>query len=36
MGEYSAPTKFIDLVAQHKLIRPQLDEAIKKAPEEDK
>lgn len=30
MGEYSAPTKFIDLAAQHKLIRPQLDEAIKK------
>tara|TARA_B100000927_G_C16452252_1_gene464355 strand:- start:7 stop:1137 length:1131 start_codon:yes stop_codon:yes gene_type:complete len=30
MSEYSAPTKFIDLEAQQKLIRPQLDEAIKK------
>jgi dTDP-4-amino-4,6-dideoxygalactose transaminase len=30
MSEYSAPTKFIDLAAQQKLIRPQLDAAIKK------
>lgn len=30
MDEYSAPTQFIDLAAQHKLIRPQLDKAIKK------
>ena len=30
MSEYSAPTQFIDLVAQQKLIRPQLDAAIKK------
>jgi dTDP-4-amino-4,6-dideoxygalactose transaminase len=30
MSEYSAPTQFIDLVAQQELIRPQLDEAIKK------
>ena len=28
MSEYSAPTQFIDLVAQQKLIRPQLDLAI--------
>ena len=28
MGEYSAPTQFIDLAAQQKLIRPQLDLAI--------
>lgn len=28
MSEYSAPTHFIDLAAQQKLIRPQLDEAI--------
>ncbi len=30
MSEYSAPTQFIDLTAQQKLIRPQLDAAIKK------
>lgn len=30
MSEYSTPTKFIDLEAQQKLIRPQLDIAIKK------
>jgi len=30
MSEYSSPTQFIDLVAQQKLIRPQLDEAIKR------
>lgn len=30
MGEYSAPTQFIDLEAQQKLIRPQLENAIKK------
>ena len=30
MSEYSAPTQFIDLAAQQKLIRPQLDAAIKK------
>ena len=30
MSEYSAPTKFIDLAAQQKLIRPQLDAAIEK------
>ena len=30
MSEYSAPTQFIDLAAQQSLIRPQLDEAIKK------
>ena len=28
MSEYSAPTQFIDLAAQQKLIRPQLDLAI--------
>ena len=30
MSEYSAPTQFIDLAAQQKLIRPQLDAGIKK------
>lgn len=30
MSEYSAPTQFIDLAAQQKLIGPQLDAAIKK------
>ena len=30
MSEYSAPTQFIDLEAQQRLIRPQLDAAIKK------
>jgi dTDP-4-amino-4,6-dideoxygalactose transaminase len=30
MNEYSAPTQFIDLAAQQKLIRSQIDEAIKK------
>jgi dTDP-4-amino-4,6-dideoxygalactose transaminase len=30
MSEYSAPTKFIDLAAQQKLIRPKIDAAIKK------
>lgn len=30
MSEYSTPTQFIDLAAQQKLIRPQLDAAIKK------
>lgn len=30
INEYSAPTKFIDLEAQQKLIRPQLNAAIKK------
>ena len=30
MSEYSTPTQFIDLEAQQKLIRPQLDAAIKK------
>jgi dTDP-4-amino-4,6-dideoxygalactose transaminase len=30
MSEYSAPTQFIDLAAQQRLIRPQLDAAIKK------
>jgi len=30
MSEYSAPTQFIDLAAQQKLIRPQIDAAIKK------
>jgi dTDP-4-amino-4,6-dideoxygalactose transaminase len=30
MSEYSAPAQFIDLGAQQKLIRPQLDAAIKK------
>ena len=30
MNEYSAPTKFIDLAAQQKLIRSQIDAAIKK------
>ena len=30
MSEYSAPTQFIDLSAQQKLIRPQIDAAIKK------
>ena len=30
MSEYSAPTQFIDLAAQQKLIRPHLDAAIKK------
>lgn len=30
MSEYSAPTQFIDLAAQQKFIRPQLDAAIKK------
>ena len=30
MSEYSEPTQFIDLAAQQKLIRPQLDAAIKK------
>lgn len=30
MSEYSAPTQFIDLEAQQKLIRPELDAAIKK------
>ena len=30
MSEYSAPTQFIDLAAQQKLIRPQLDAAVKK------
>ena len=30
MSEYSAPTQFIDLEAQQKLIRPQLENAIKK------
>lgn len=30
MSEYSAPTQFIDLAAQQKLIRPQLDAAIRK------
>lgn len=30
MSEYTAPTQFIDLAAQQKLIRPQLEAAIKK------
>jgi dTDP-4-amino-4,6-dideoxygalactose transaminase len=30
MSEYSAPTKFIDLAAQQKVIRPRLDIAIQK------
>lgn len=30
MSEYSTPARFIDLAAQQKLIRPQLDDAIKK------
>ena len=30
MTEYSEPTKFIDLAAQQNLIRPQLEEAIKR------
>ncbi len=30
MSEYSAPTQFIDLVAQQKLIRPELESAILK------
>ena len=30
MSEYSAPTQFIDLVAQQEMIRPQLDAAIKR------
>jgi len=30
MSEYSAPTQFIDLAAQQKLIRPQLDLAIRR------
>jgi|SaaInlStandDraft_1057018.scaffolds.fasta_scaffold34706_2 dTDP-4-amino-4,6-dideoxygalactose transaminase len=30
MSEYSAPTKFIDLGAQQKLIRPKIDAAIQK------
>jgi dTDP-4-amino-4,6-dideoxygalactose transaminase len=30
MNEYSEPTQFIDLAAQQKLIRPQLDNAIKR------
>ncbi len=30
MSEYTEPTQFIDLMAQQKLIRPQLDAAIKK------
>ena len=30
MNEYSAPTQFIDLAVQQKLIRPQLDKVIKK------
>jgi dTDP-4-amino-4,6-dideoxygalactose transaminase len=30
MSEYTTPTKFIDLVAQQKLIRPQLDAAIRR------
>jgi dTDP-4-amino-4,6-dideoxygalactose transaminase len=30
MSEYSAPTQFIDLAAQQKLIRPQIEAAIKK------
>lgn len=30
MSEYSVPTQFIDLAAQQKLIRPNLDAAIKK------
>jgi dTDP-4-amino-4,6-dideoxygalactose transaminase len=30
MSEYSAPTQFIDLAAQQKLIRPQIDAAIQK------
>ena len=30
MSEYSAPTKFIDLAAQQKLIRPKIDAAIQK------
>ena len=30
MSEYSSPTQFIDLVAQQKMIRPQLDAAIKR------
>ena len=30
MSEYSAPTQFIDLAAQQKLIKPQLEAAIKK------
>jgi dTDP-4-amino-4,6-dideoxygalactose transaminase len=30
MSEYTAPTQFIDLAAQQKLIRPQLEVAIKK------
>ena len=30
MNEYSEPTQFIDLAAQQKLIRPQIDVAIKK------
>ena len=30
MSEYSAPTQFIDLAAQQKLIRPQLETAILK------
>ena len=30
MSEYSAPTQFIDLMAQQKLIRPMLDSAIAK------
>ncbi len=30
MSEYSAPTQFIDLAAQQKIIRPQIDAAIQK------
>ena len=30
MSEYSAPTQFIDLAAQQRLIRPQLDAAVQK------
>lgn len=30
MNEYSSPTKFIDLAAQQKKIRPKIDEAIKR------
>ena len=30
MSEYSAPTEFIDLASQQKLIRPQLESAIRK------
>ena len=30
MSEYSAPTQFMDLAAQQALIRPQLEEAVKR------